>query len=57
VLIACKNAKPIVKIGSDHYLVRSGVAGANGQPISREDLAKDTKLCAQLIASGGVLLA
>jgi len=47
-----KNAKPVVKVGNDHYVVRSGVIGPNGQAISREDLAKDTKLCAKMIAGG-----
>lgn len=50
-----KNAKPVVKIGSKHYEVVSGVATASGR-ITRDELAKDEKKCAELINKGSELL-
>lgn len=50
-----KNAKPVVRIGGKHYEVRGGIATATGS-ISRDELAKNEKLCIELINKGSELL-
>ena len=50
-----KNAKPIVNIDGVAYEVVGGEKTQKGD-VSREDLAKDQKRCAELVAKGSGLL-
>lgn len=50
-----KNAKPVVKIGSKHYEVVSGISNAQGS-INRQQLAENIELCTELVAKGSGLL-
>jgi seryl-tRNA synthetase len=52
---APKTAKPVVKLGDAYYQVVGGER-RNGKVISRDELAKDTARCAELMAMGSGLL-
>lgn len=50
-----KNAKPVVKVGGDHYEVVGGEL-LNGKRTTRDELAANEKRCTELVAAGSGLL-